>query len=87
MAEGARLQHTMGLLRSNCTLTGDGASKDGRSWVSRTGRGESATLAAVTRRDPTIVARVWPVAEAFTALILVDQLAMHLGYRALAQMD
>ena len=28
---------------------------------------ENATLAAVTRRDPTIVARVWPVAEAFTA--------------------
>ena len=48
---------------------------------------ENATLAAVTRRDPTIVARVWPVAEAFTALILVDQLAMHLGYRALAQTD
>ena len=48
---------------------------------------ENATLAAVTRRDPTIVARVWPVAEAFTALILVDQLAMHLGYRALAQAD
>jgi len=45
---------------------------------------QNATLAAVTRRDPTIVARVWPVAEAFTAMILVDQLAMHLGYRALA---
>jgi len=44
----------------------------------------NATLAAVTRRDPTIVARVWPVAEAFMALVLADQLAMHLGYRALA---
>jgi len=44
-----------------------------------------ATLAAVTRRDPTIVARVWPVAEAFMALVLTDQLAMHLGYRALAR--
>jgi len=44
-----------------------------------------ATLAAVTRRDPTIVARVWPVAEAFMALVLADQLAMHLGYRALAR--
>ena len=42
-----------------------------------------ANLAAVTRRDPTIVARVWPVAEAFTALVLLDQYAMHLGYRAL----
>jgi len=47
---------------------------------------ENAELAAVQRRDPTIVARVWPVAEAFTALVLVDQLAMHLGYRALGQM-
>jgi chorismate synthase len=42
-----------------------------------------AKLAAVTRRDPTIVARVWPVAEAFTALVLLDQYAMHLGYQAL----
>ncbi len=48
---------------------------------------ENAELAAVTRRDPTIVARVWPVAEAFTAIILADQLAMHLGYRALAKME
>ena len=45
---------------------------------------EDARLAAVTRRDPTIVARVWPVAEAFMALVLLDQLAMHLGYRAIA---
>jgi chorismate synthase len=44
---------------------------------------KDAQLAAVTRRDPTIVARVWPVAEAFTALILVDQLMMHLAYKAL----
>jgi chorismate synthase len=44
---------------------------------------ENATLSAVTRRDPTIVARVWPVAEAFTALILLDQYMQHLGYRAL----
>jgi chorismate synthase len=48
---------------------------------------ESATLAAVTRRDPTIVARVWPVAEAFTAIVLADQLIMHLGYRAAAKME
>ena len=40
-----------------------------------------AELAAVTRRDPTIVARVWPVAEAFTALILLDQYMMHLAYK------
>jgi chorismate synthase len=44
--------------------------------------GENADLAAVTRRDPTIVSRVWPVAEAFTAIILLDNLYMHLAYRA-----
>jgi chorismate synthase len=40
-----------------------------------------ANLAAVTRRDPTIVSRVWPVAEAFTAVILLDQYMMHLAYQ------
>lgn len=40
-------------------------------------------LAAITRRDPTIVARIWPVAEAFTSLVLLDHLLMHLGYQAL----
>lgn len=42
---------------------------------------ENALLSAVTRRDPTIVARVWPVAEAFTAIILLDQYMQHLAYR------
>lgn len=40
-------------------------------------------LKAVTRRDPTIVPRVWPVAEAFTALILLDHYMMHLAYQSL----
>lgn len=44
-----------------------------------------AELAAVTRRDPTIVSRVWPVAEAFMAIILVDHLMMHLGYQELCK--
>ena len=44
---------------------------------------ENKTLAAITRRDPTIVARIWPVAEAFTALVLLDNLLMHYGYQAL----
>jgi len=42
-------------------------------------------LAAITRRDPTIVARIWPVAEAMTAITLLDHLTMHLGYQALAK--
>ncbi|MCX5757629.1 MAG: chorismate synthase [Candidatus Hydrogenedentes bacterium] len=44
---------------------------------------ENTVLSAVTRRDPTIVARVWPVAEAFTALILLDHYMQHLAYSAL----
>jgi len=43
-----------------------------------------AKLAAVTRRDPTIVSRVWPVAEAFTAVILVDMLMAHFAYKGIA---
>ncbi len=44
---------------------------------------ENKTLSAVTRRDPTIVARVWPVAEAFMAMIVLDQYMMHQGYQAM----
>jgi chorismate synthase len=40
-------------------------------------------LAAITRRDPTIVARVWPVAENYTAMVLLDHLIAHLGYQAI----
>lgn len=43
----------------------------------------STVLKAVTRRDPTLVARIWPVAEAFTAITLLDHLMMHMGYQAL----
>jgi chorismate synthase len=43
------------------------------------------TLAAETRRDPTIVPRVVPVAEAMTALVLVDFLMMWNGYRSLSR--
>ena len=42
-------------------------------------------VAAVTRRDPTIVPRVWPVAEAFTAMILLDHLMQHRGFQAMAK--
>ncbi|OHB57485.1 MAG: hypothetical protein A2Y07_11865 [Planctomycetes bacterium GWF2_50_10] len=46
---------------------------------------ENKALAAITRRDPTIVARIWPVAENFTAMVLLDNLIMHYGYQALIQ--
>ncbi len=44
---------------------------------------EEKELAAVTRRDPTIVPRVWPVAEAFMALVLLDHYMAHLAYRGI----
>jgi chorismate synthase len=44
---------------------------------------ENKTLAAITRRDPTIVARVWPVAENYTAMIILDNLLMHYGYQTI----
>ena len=42
---------------------------------------ENKELAAVTRRDPTIVARMWPVVEAFTALIILDAYYQHVAYQ------
>ncbi len=44
---------------------------------------ENKALAAITRRDPTIVARVWPVAENYTAMVVLDKMIAHLGYQAL----
>lgn len=44
---------------------------------------ENKELAAVTRRDPTIVARMWPVVEAYTALIILDAFMLHTGYQAM----
>jgi chorismate synthase len=46
---------------------------------------ENKTLAAITRRDPTIVARIWPVAENYTAMIILDNLMAHYGYQAIKQ--
>ncbi|MFH1371214.1 MAG: chorismate synthase [Planctomycetota bacterium] len=44
---------------------------------------ENKQLAAITRRDPTITARVWPVAENYTAIVLLDHLLAHFGYQQL----
>jgi len=44
---------------------------------------ENKDLAAITRRDSTIVARIWPVAENFTAMVILDNLIAHYGYQAL----
>ena len=44
---------------------------------------ENKDLAAITRRDPTIVARIWPVAENYTAMVILDNLIAHYGYETL----
>ena len=46
---------------------------------------ENKQLAAITRRDPTIVARIWPVAENYTAMVILDLLTAHYGYQMLKQ--
>lgn len=44
---------------------------------------ENTQLAAITRRDPTIVGRIWPVAENYTAMIMLDNLIAWMGYEQL----
>ena len=46
---------------------------------------ENKDLAAITRRDPTIAARIWPVAENYTAMVILDNLIAHYGYQALIE--
>ena len=46
---------------------------------------ENKDLAAITRRDPTITARIWPVAENYTAMVILDHLLAHYGYQTLKQ--
>jgi chorismate synthase len=46
---------------------------------------ENKQLAAITRRDPTIVARIWPVAENYTAMVILDNLIAHYGYQTLKE--
>jgi len=44
---------------------------------------ENKELAAITRRDATIAGRIWPVAENYTAIVILDHLLAHYGYQAL----
>ena len=44
---------------------------------------ENTALASITRRDPTIVGRIWPVAENYTAMVILDNLMAHYGYQML----
>jgi chorismate synthase len=47
---------------------------------------ENKDLEAITRRDPTIVSRIWPVAENYTSLVLLDMLMVYYGYSKLRDM-
>ncbi|MHB0999276.1 MAG: chorismate synthase [Armatimonadota bacterium] len=44
---------------------------------------ENSDMEAITRRDPTIVGRIWPIAESYAALVLLDNLIAHYGYQAI----
>ncbi len=44
---------------------------------------ENKDLAAITRRDVTIAGRIWPVAENYTAMVILDHLIAHYGCQAL----
>ncbi|MEW5946778.1 MAG: chorismate synthase [bacterium] len=46
---------------------------------------ENRELSAITRRDPTIVARIWPVAESCAAMTILDHLMAHYGYQELVR--
>lgn len=46
---------------------------------------ENTQLAAITRRDATITGRVWPVAENYTAMVILDDLIAHYGYQTVME--
>jgi chorismate synthase len=46
---------------------------------------ENKQLAAITRRDPTIVSRIWPVAENYASFVILDHLFAHYGYQTLKE--
>ncbi|MDY6965340.1 MAG: chorismate synthase [Halobacteriota archaeon] len=48
---------------------------------------EEATLSPITRRDPTICGRIYPVAEAMVAIAIVDALMMARGYDSVCRID
>jgi chorismate synthase len=48
---------------------------------------EEATLDAITRRDPTLLSRIIPVAESMIAITLVDHLMMWRGYDSIQRFE
>jgi chorismate synthase len=50
-------------------------------------KGEEAKLEAITRRDPTLLSRIIPVAESMAAITIVDALMMWRGYDSLQKFE
>ena len=48
---------------------------------------EEKPLGAITRRDPTLLSRIIPVAESMVAMTLVDHLMMWRGYDSLQKFE
>ncbi len=48
---------------------------------------EETTLGAITRRDPTLLSRIIPVAESMIAMTIVDHLMMWRGYDSMQKFD
>ena len=48
---------------------------------------EDVILEPITRRDPSICPRIYPVCEAMIRMALVDAIYMHEGYQSIAKLD
>lgn len=48
---------------------------------------ENVTLEPITRRDPSICPRIYPVCEAMIRMALIDAIYMYEGYQAIAKLD
>lgn len=51
------------------------------------GKGENVTLSPITRRDPSLLPRIYPVCEAMVRLSILDAICMSRGYAAVADLD
>lgn len=50
-------------------------------------KGENATLSPITRRDPSLLPRIYPVCEAMVRIAILDAIYMHRGYAAVANLS
>ena len=50
-------------------------------------KGEDVKLAPITRRDASLLPRIYPVAEAMARIAIVDALMQFKGFRAMEELD